>query len=112
MANQQQLRKQIEEETAFDKKINKYIDNFLKQHRQFYQAQERQGYDLVLIVNELCPSQIRILSKEDYYDREDYRESKFKFFFKYKNKHNTKSHINTFIDERNPFKKGIWVKPE
>ena len=39
------LRQQIEEEMALDKRVNKFLNKFLKQSGQFYQVQERQGYD-------------------------------------------------------------------
>ena len=112
MANQLQLQRQIEEEMALDKRINKFFNKFLKQHKQFCQVQERQGYDLVLIVNEHFPLQINMISKEDYCNTEEYRESKFIFFLKYKNKHDSKLHINTFLTERNPFKNNGRVTPK
>ena len=98
------LRQQIEEEMALDKRVNKFLNKFLKQNSQFYQVQERQGYDAVLIVNKHSPLKCNIIPKEDYCNTEEYREGKIIFFLKYKNKHDSKSHINTFLTQRNPFK--------
>ena len=106
------LRQQIEEEMALDKRVNKFLNKFLKQNSQFYQVQERQGYDAVLIVNKHFPLQLDIISKEDYCNTEEYREDKFIFFLKYKNKHDSKSHINTFLTQRNPFKNNGRITPK
>ena len=100
MANSTALYEQIEQEMLLDKRINKFLKNSLKENKQFYQVPERKGCHAILIFNKQFPVKCNIILNEEEYNTED----KIMFFLKNKNKHDSKSHTKTYINQREPFK--------
>ena len=109
MANQLQLRKQIQEEidreAMFEKLINKRLKNFLKENKQFYQVKRIEDCNAVLIFKKELPLKVdlRIYDPKNPLN-ETFFHNMVLFFLKYKNKHESNSHIRTYINERVSFK--------
>ena len=110
MANQLQLQRQIQEEidreAKFEKLINKRVKRFLKDNKQFYQVNQIEGCHVVLIYKKEIPLKVdlRISDPENPIDEIFFSLPYSLFFLKYKNKHDSKSHVKTYIKDRMSFR--------
>ena len=110
MANQLQLQRQIQEEidreVMLEEKINKCFKDFLKNNKQFYQVKQIEDCNAVLIFKKELPIKLdlRIYDPKNPIDEIFFSLPYSLFFLKYKNKHDSKSHIRTYIKERKSFR--------
>ena len=103
---QRQIQEEIDREAKFEKLINKRVKRFLKDNKQFYQVNQIEGCHAVLIFKKEIPLKVdlRISDPENPINEIFFSLPYSLFFLKYKNKHNSKSHVKTYIKERMSFR--------
>ena len=102
----QQIEQEMQQEAFFEKLLNKKVKKFLNDNKQFYQVKQLEGCHAVLLFKKELPLKVDIILNDPKNPiKESYlNDDMVMFFLKNKNKHNSKSHTRTYVNDRVPFK--------
>ena len=109
MANQLQLQRQIQEEIDREAKIDRLIESklrrFLKRTKNLKQVYRQEDCDAIMIFDRDDLTSVHTFYIDDPKEKIDFPDRTTIFYFKNKNKHDSKLHQYSYILKKLPYKR-------